>query len=129
MNTQCWTGLAGGNTGRLFLTFGEPVRADRISIGPLDRVLTLKFNLLIKFANFCSFNRYLRLYRTKCPHLDRRAEVVAMLFRVLIGILSFLSDEGKGQDPCVEKKDTTDCKLCNSFTPEQHARAPCHSIL
>ena len=33
---------AGGNTGRLFLTFGGPVCADRISNCPLDRVLTYK---------------------------------------------------------------------------------------
>ena len=42
---------AGGKTGRLFLTFGGPVCADRLSYCPLDRVLTYKkFNLLIKFA-------------------------------------------------------------------------------
>ena len=34
--------LAGGNTGHLFLTFGGPVCADRISYCPLDRVLTYK---------------------------------------------------------------------------------------
>ena len=34
--------LAGGDTGRLFLTFGGPVCADRISYCPLDRVLTYK---------------------------------------------------------------------------------------
>ena len=34
--------LAGGNTGRLFLTFGGPVCVDRISYCPLDRVLTYK---------------------------------------------------------------------------------------
>ena len=33
---------AGGDTGRLFLTFGGPVCADRISYCPLDRVLTYK---------------------------------------------------------------------------------------
>ena len=33
---------AGGNTGRVFLTFGGPVCADRNSIYPLDRVLTYK---------------------------------------------------------------------------------------
>ena len=33
---------AGGNTGRLFLAFGGPVCADRISNCPLDRVLTYK---------------------------------------------------------------------------------------
>ena len=33
---------AGDNTGRLFLTFGGPVCADRISNCPLDRVLTYK---------------------------------------------------------------------------------------
>ena len=37
-----WTGLAGGNTGRLFLTFGRPVFSDRISNCPLDRLLTYK---------------------------------------------------------------------------------------
>ena len=37
-SAQYWTGLAGGNTGRLFLTFGGPVCADRISYCPLDRV-------------------------------------------------------------------------------------------
>ena len=33
---------ANGNTGRLFLAFGGPVCADRISNCPLDRVLTYK---------------------------------------------------------------------------------------
>ena len=33
---------AGGNTGRLFLTFGGLVCADRFSNCPLDRVLTYK---------------------------------------------------------------------------------------
>ena len=41
-SAQDWTGLAGGDTGRLFLTFGGPVCADRISYCPLDRVLTYK---------------------------------------------------------------------------------------
>ena len=41
-SAQYWAGLAGGNTGRLFLTFGGPVCADRISYCPLDRVLTYK---------------------------------------------------------------------------------------
>ena len=31
-------------------------------------------------------------------------------------------DKGKGQDPWVEKKDSTDCKLCISLIPEQHAQ-------
>ena len=30
--------------------------------------------------------------------------------------------KGKGKHPCVENKDTTDCKLCNSLTPEQRAQ-------
>ena len=49
MSAQYWAGLAGGDTGRLFLTFGGPVRADRISNCPLDRVLTYKN--LIYFLN------------------------------------------------------------------------------
>ena len=28
-------------------------------------------------------------------------------------------EKGKGEEPCVANKDTTDCKLCNSLTPEQ----------
>ena len=39
---QCEDRPAGGDTGRLFLTFGGLVCADRISYCPLDRVLTYK---------------------------------------------------------------------------------------
>ena len=28
-------------------------------------------------------------------------------------------DKGKGEEPCVADKDTSDCSLCNSLTPEQ----------
>ena len=48
---------AGGNTGRLFLAFGGPVCADRISNCPLDRVLTYKN--LIYLLN-------LQIYRNIC---------------------------------------------------------------
>ena len=41
-SAQYWDRPAGGNTGRLFLAFGGPVCADRISNRPLDRVLTYK---------------------------------------------------------------------------------------
>ena len=41
-SAQYWTGLAGGNTGHLFLTFGGKVCTNRISNCPLDRVLTYK---------------------------------------------------------------------------------------
>ena len=57
-SVQHWTGLAGGNTGRLFLTFGGPACADRISYCPLDRVLTYKnliYLLNLQFRVF-SFN-------------------------------------------------------------------------
>ena len=54
-NAQYWDRPAGGNTGRLFLAFGGPVCADRISNCPLDRVLTYKnliylLNLQIVFT-------------------------------------------------------------------------------
>ena len=42
--------LASGNTGRLFLTFGGPVCANRISYCALDRVLTYK-NLIYLIFN------------------------------------------------------------------------------
>ena len=41
-SAQYWDRPAGGNSGRLFLAFGGPVCADRISNCPLDRVLTYK---------------------------------------------------------------------------------------
>ena len=31
-------------------------------------------------------------------------------------------EKGKGEEPCIANKDTTDCSLCNSFTPEQRAQ-------
>ena len=51
---------AGGNTGRLFLTFGGPVCADRFSICPLDRVLTINYYLLnLQFDLEILFGLYL----------------------------------------------------------------------
>ena len=31
-------------------------------------------------------------------------------------------EKGKGEEPCIANKDTADCTLCNSFTPEQRAQ-------
>ena len=31
-------------------------------------------------------------------------------------------DKGKGKDPCMEKPESTDCKICNSLTTEQHSQ-------
>ena len=31
-------------------------------------------------------------------------------------------EKGKGEEPCVSNKDTSDCKFCIMFTPEQHAQ-------
>ena len=68
-----WAGLAGGDTGRLFLTFGGPVRADRISYCPLDRVLTYK-NLiyLLNLQIFATFGSHLAFFRKmkKCEYLE-----------------------------------------------------------
>ena len=47
---------AGGNTGRLFLTFGGPVCADRISYCPLDRVLTYKNLIYLLNLQFSVIN-------------------------------------------------------------------------
>ena len=46
---------AGGNTGRLFLTFGGPVCADRFSNCPLDRVLTYKNLIYLLNLQFSTF--------------------------------------------------------------------------
>ena len=31
-------------------------------------------------------------------------------------------EKGKGEEACIANKDTTDCKFCNLFTPEQWAQ-------
>ena len=58
--------LAGGDTGRLFLTFGGPVSPTGVSNCPLDRVLTyknliyllnLQFSVLLRL-NITEFNFY-----------------------------------------------------------------------
>ena len=46
---------AGGNTGRLFLTFGGPVCADWISYCPLDRVLTYKNLIYLLNLQICFY--------------------------------------------------------------------------
>ena len=47
---------AGGDTGRLFLAFGGPVCADRISNCPLDRVLTYKNLIYLLNLQFHALN-------------------------------------------------------------------------
>ena len=55
---------AGGNTGRLFLAFGGPVCADRISNCPLDRVLTYKNLIYLLNLQICVFAEA-RLFQLK----------------------------------------------------------------
>ena len=31
-------------------------------------------------------------------------------------------EKGKGEEPCIANKDTTECKFCNLFSPEQRAQ-------
>ena len=54
---------AGGNTGRLFLAFGGPVCANRISNCPLDRVLTYKNLIYLLNLQFFKDNYKLILYK------------------------------------------------------------------
>ena len=49
---------AGGNTGRLFLAFGGPVCANRISNCPLDRVLTYKNLIYLLNLQINGFLKY-----------------------------------------------------------------------
>ena len=62
-NAQYWDRPAGGNTGRLFLVFGGPVCADRISNCPLDRVLTYKNLIYLLNLQFDSLSLVLFLTR------------------------------------------------------------------
>ena len=62
---------AGGNTGRLFLTFGGPVCADRLSYCPLDRVLTHKNLIYLLNLQIChSYNVQLKEVEVKIEGLD-----------------------------------------------------------
>ena len=54
-NAQYWDRPAGGNTGRLFLVFGGPVCADRISNCLLDRVVTYKNLIYLLNLQFDKF--------------------------------------------------------------------------
>ena len=58
---------ASGNTGRLFLAFGRPVCADRISNCPLDRVLTYKNLIYLLNLQFFSTEFFL-IYNTNCTY-------------------------------------------------------------
>ena len=58
---------AGGNTGRVFLAFGGPVCADRISNCPLDRVLTYK-NLIISRRALAREGDYEMMSVRACVH-------------------------------------------------------------
>ena len=60
---------AGGNTGRLFPTFGGPVYADRISYCPLDRVLTYKN--LIYLLNLQIYTHKIRNIFNKIVNLTK----------------------------------------------------------
>ena len=48
--------LAGGDTGRLFLTFGGPVSPTGVSNCPLDRVLTYKNLIYLLNLQNCAFS-------------------------------------------------------------------------
>ena len=65
-NAQYWDRPAGGNTGRLFLAFGGPVCADRISICPLDRVLTYKNLIYLLNLQFSLYYATSYLSGTHC---------------------------------------------------------------
>ena len=61
-NAQSWDRPAGGNTGRLFLAFGGPVCADRISNCPLDRVLTYKNLIYLLNLQFIDASFFINKY-------------------------------------------------------------------
>ena len=61
---------AGGNTGRLFLVFGGPVCADRISNCPLDRVLTYKNLIYLLNLQFCAYLMKLAAIFQVLEHLN-----------------------------------------------------------
>ena len=71
-SAQYWDRLAGENTGRLFLTFGGLVCADRISNCPLDRVLTYKNLVYLLNLQFC-------IPGVSWPLVNRKEAVVAIV--------------------------------------------------
>ena len=75
-NAQYWDRPAGGNTGRLFLAFGGPVCADRISNCPLDRVLTYKNLIYLLNLQFYCVNTTYLVDRCICPALCRSRQTL-----------------------------------------------------
>ena len=74
---------AGGNTGRLFLAFGGPVCADRISNCPLDRVLTYKNLIYLLNLQICqSFS--LMLSYTDDPNILYKRSQIKMAFASIL---------------------------------------------
>ena len=74
---------AGGNTGRLFLAFGGPVCADRISNCPLDRVLTYKnliYLLNLQFSTFLS-SIYRLVFETAHLNYENDAKLIQSIGR------------------------------------------------
>ena len=78
--------LAGGDTGRLFLTFGGPVSPTGVSNCPLDRVLTYKnliylLNLQISTHIIGIVKCYIQKYLQKCPMGQKLGNYVYVYMR------------------------------------------------
>ena len=78
--------LAGGDTGRLFLTFGGPVSPTGVSNCPLDRVLTYKNLIYLLNLQFCLIRNLPLLPDT--PNHDLR-----QLRRVLQSVISKTAED------------------------------------
>ena len=59
--------------------------------------------------------------RTKCHPQDRRGEVADYAIASFDGhtYCAHCRDKGKGDEPCIANKETSDCKFCNALTPER----------
>ena len=66
--------LAGGDTGRLFLTFGGPVSPTGVSNCPLDRVLTYKNLIYLLNLQFDTIHRTISIPDTKLQEICRVCE-------------------------------------------------------
>ena len=93
-NAQYWDWPAGGNTGRLFLAFGGPVCADRISNCPLEKVLTYK-NLI-----------YLLNLQFLCQLTDIMSSLCGVGVRVRVRVNNFSSKTTRPRDVLFFLKDT-----------------------
>ena len=75
---------------------------------------------MLEFLLISSFICYHHLPELSCRLQDNAEGVVATQWRTLThAFCARCREKGKGSDDCVKNPQSTDCKICNTFSEEQ----------